>query len=332
VADLRKLLCLSACLGATLSWAAPATLVSTQATWFGMCDASGAVALGTNLFAVANDEDNAIRVYQLDRPGVPVQSIELSSFLAVDPKKPETDLEGATWLGDSIFWITSHGQNRSGKYRSSRHRLFATRVVNSPKGVRLVTVGRPYTDLLTDLVWDPRFRPFNLLAATRLPPKSPGALNIEGICGTPATNLLIGFRNPIPQGRALLVPLLNPFEILRGLPARLGDPILLDLEGRGIRDLGFWRGKYVIIAGSSDGGGHARLYFWDGGKSAPQKIEHAHLKGINPEAVVAYPNRDDAFQLLSDDGTLEIGGVSCKSLPNPAQRRFRSVWVWPEKP
>lgn len=306
---------------------APGVLVSTQTTWFGMCDASAAVALSSNLFAVANDEDNAIRVFQLDRPGLPVQSIDFSRFLGVDPKKPESDLEGATWLGDTMFWITSHGQNRAGKFRFSRHRIFATRLDGTAKAPRILAVGEPYLDLLVDLLSAPKLRPLNLRTALGLPPKTPGALNIEGLCGTPGTNLLIGFRNPIPQGRALIVPLLNPFQILRGQGARLGEPILLDLEGRGIRDMARWQDRYVIIAGSFDGKGHSRLYLWDGTNAVPHKIEHTHLKGLNPEAVVVYPQRNDCFQLLSDDGTDLINGIPCKNLPNPARRRFRSVWV-----
>ena len=41
-------------------------------------------------------------------------------------KKPESDLEGAANLADRIYWITSHGRNREGEARESRHRFFAT--------------------------------------------------------------------------------------------------------------------------------------------------------------------------------------------------------------
>lgn len=314
------------CLGVALGRAAPEVSVSAPTTWLGMCDASAGVALGTNYFAVANDEDNAIRIFQLDRPGRPVQSVDLSRFLGVDPGKPETDLEGAAWLGDTIFWIGSHGQNRQGKFRTSRHRLFATRVEPGPGGPRLVPVGRPYSGLLLDLLRDARLRPLQLAATLSLPPKAPGALNIEGLCAT-GTNLWIGFRNPIPQGRALVVPLLNPLEVVGGQAARLGDPILLDLGGRGVRDLGRWQNHYVIIAGSFDGRGQAQLYLWEGPGTAPQRIKHPALKDVNPEAVVVYAHRPDGFQLLSDDGTRLIGGVCCKALPDPSLKQFRSVWV-----
>src|SRR5258706_13400896 len=88
--------------------------VSTQTWYYGMCDASAAVALDNELFAVANDEDNSIRVYHAPAPGSPVASFNLSLFLGVEMKKPETDLEGGTWLGDRLFWITWHGRNNEG--------------------------------------------------------------------------------------------------------------------------------------------------------------------------------------------------------------------------
>ena len=48
-------------------------------------------------------------------------------------------------------------------------------------------------------------------------------MNIEGLCPTPEGELLIGFRNPIPGERALIVPLKNPGELIEGKPARFGD-------------------------------------------------------------------------------------------------------------
>src|SRR4051812_47763733 len=111
----------------TCAGAAARKTVSDETIFRGMCDASAAVALDDDLFAVANDEDNTIRVYHAAKGGPPVSSVDLSAFLRVDPKFPETDLEGAAWLGDRIFWMASHGRNHDGKFRASRDRFFATR-------------------------------------------------------------------------------------------------------------------------------------------------------------------------------------------------------------
>lgn len=91
----------------------------------GMCDASAAVALAGDLFAVANDEDNILRFYRLGQPGRPVHTYDLKSILFSKPKAPEADLEGAARLGERVFWITSHGRSAQGKLAPNRHRLFA---------------------------------------------------------------------------------------------------------------------------------------------------------------------------------------------------------------
>lgn len=304
-----------------------AATLSPPTVFTGMCDASGAVALDADHFAVANDEDNVIRIYRAMDGGAPVQAFDVSGFLKVDPRKPETDLEGACWLGNKAFWIGSHGRNRSGKFRPNRDYLFATTFVKTNGGFELVPAGQPYTHLLADLIAEPRLKRFKLDAASQLAPKAPGALNIEGIAGTPDGHLLIGFRNPIPGDRALVVPLLNPEEILIGQRARLGDPLLLDLGGRGVRDLARWQDGYLISAGPFNGEGSFALYTWAGGQATPKLIPGIKLKHFHAEAIIAYPDRPGMFQLLSDDGTRDFDGTACKDLPDPNQRQFRSLWV-----
>ena len=298
--------------------------LSSPITYYGMCDASAAVALGTNLFVVANDEDNALRVYRRQPGGLPAATFDLSSFLRVDRKSPETDLEGAARIGDRIYWISSHGQNAKGKTSPSRHRFFATTVRLSGDIPSLQPVGRPYVSLLRDLQTDPRLVSFRLAAAGRLAPKAPGGLNIEGLTATPEGQLLIGFRNPVPNERALLVPLLNPAELIDGKPARFGNPILLSLGGLGVRSMGWGSGRFLIIAGHYDNDGVSRLFEWAGPGGLPKPIEGVNFSGSNPEGI-AFENeggRHDFF-VLSDDGTLKIGGIDCKKLKDPAQRRFR---------
>lgn len=296
----------------------------------GCCDASAGVAVSSNLFLVANDEDSLLRLYRRDRSGPPVQSFGAEAFLDVDPLKPETDLEGATRVGDRIYWITSHGRNREGKARESRHRFFATTVsVGADGQVGLKAVGRPYPRLLADFVREPRLTPFNLGAAALRAPKEPNALNIEGLGATASGELLIGFRNPIPNGRALIVPLANPAEVIEGQPARFNDPILLDLDGRGVRAISRLGDRYLILAGSHDAKGRTHFYEWSGAPNeAPRKVPDSHFKGVNPEGLVVYPGTaPNEFQILSDDGTRSIGGTDCKLLRDPMQRRFRSFWV-----
>ena len=316
---------------AQLSLSAQAeTNVSSPVVYTGMCDASAAVALTDKLFAVASDEDSVIRVYNRERSGNPVQGIDLAALLDLDARKPESDLEAAARTGDRAYWITSHGRNRSGKLRLSRERFFATQIITNAQGIELKIVGRPYEDLLRDLTRDPRLARFNLGEAARHEPKARGALNIEGLSATPDGRLLIGFRNPIPDGKALIVPMLNPDEVIHGKPARFGEPILLNLDGLGIRDMAYSDGKYLIIGGPYDGKGQSHLYEWSGGTSAPRRLKGAHFKGLNPEAIIFYPDKGwREVQLLSDDGKKLVNGKPCKELGDANQQHFRSVWVTP---
>src|SRR5690348_752082 len=101
------------CLGC-MTWslfASQAGQLSPPEFFFGMCDASAAVAIGTNFFVVANDEDNVLRVYRRHPGGLPIAAVDVSRFLAVKGKSPETDIEGATMVSNRIYWITSHGRN-----------------------------------------------------------------------------------------------------------------------------------------------------------------------------------------------------------------------------
>jgi len=296
---------------------------------YGCCDASAGVAVSSNLFLVANDEDNLLRVYRRDQSGPAVQGFATGEFLHVDPKQPESDIEGAARVGERIYWITSHGRNRQGEARESRQRFFATTAnVNGQGRVELRSVGRPYTRLLNDLSADARLAKFGLGAGSLLAPKDAGGLNIEGLCATPEGELLIGFRNPIPGERALIVPLKNPGELIEGKRARFGDPVLLDLGGRGVRDIALVGGGYLIIGGSFAGGGKFHLYSWAGGTNAAQKIPEAKFKGANPEALLAYPGAPEGeFQILSDDGTRQIAGEDCKLIKDPARKWFRSFWL-----
>src|SRR5687767_5863356 len=92
----------------------------------GACDASAAVALNHDLFVVANDEDNILRVYSRSRPGPPVSRVDFTGFLRPEKKTEESDLEAAAQVGERIYWISSHGRNAKGKERETRHRFFAT--------------------------------------------------------------------------------------------------------------------------------------------------------------------------------------------------------------
>jgi hypothetical protein len=295
---------------------------------FGMCDASAAIALTDRAFVVANDEDNRLRVYFRGESGSAVWSMDMSGFLEVDRAYPETDMEGAAKVGDVIYWITSHGRNKEGEWRESRRRFFATQLKGEGSQVHLVPAGRPYRELFDDLASHAELIELDLAEAGQRAPKAAGALNIEGLAAGTDGALWIGFRNPIPEGRAILVQLLNPGEVVEGHKARLGEVVGLDLAGRGIREITWSGSDYVIVAGAFDGKGKSRIYRWPGPGLEPRRLREVDLAGFNAEAVVFFPGSDGhEFHLLSDDGSKEVGGVACKELSNANQRSFRSMRI-----
>ncbi len=280
----------------------------------GTCEPSAAVMLEPGLFLVGDDDQKDLRIYRTDAPGDP-EIVKISNLPGL---KKKADLEGAARIGDAIYWIGSHSRKNSGVEDLDRHRLFAITV--RPGSHELAAVGTPYESLIEDLQKDSRFEPFHLGAAAMLPPTSPGGLNIEGLAATPEGALLIGFRNPIPGHKALIIPLNNPREVLDRKKPTFGDPIQLDLRGLGIRSLEHWPAAngYVILGGSFEDGGTFRAFRWDGPGSAPppQLIENANLDLLVPEAVffdLAAPNQ---LVILSDDGD---------ACPNPPAFRSRRV-------
>jgi hypothetical protein len=290
----------------------------------GMADASAAIPIGEHMFVVADDEHNSLRVYRRDRGGFPIQSFNLNSLLTRSDKEEEADLEGAAQIGKTVYWIGSHGRNKNGKRQPAREVIFGTEVLLVENKVRMRAVGRPYHQLLDDLVVSPDLSKYNLRDASWLAPKAKGGLNIEGLAAAPDGKLLIGFRNPIRDGQALLVPLLNPAEMLSGRRARLGKPIELDLEGLGIRDIVYMppAKQYIVLAGPY-ASGKSRIYTWSGVPSdSPVPISGVDLAGWNPEACLIYPNESAQVQILSDDGAAKDATTKEATLAT-----FRGGWV-----
>ncbi len=299
----------------------------------GTCDASAAIALHPNLFVVASDEDNVLRFYRPNQPGPPAFKYDLNWMLATESKSTETDLEGATRLGQHIFFISSHGRNAEGKYAPDRHRFFALELTEHNGKIVAQPVGRPYRNLVEDLARDPKYARFRLAEAAKKAPKSPGGFNIEALADTPEGGLLIGFRSPIPEHRALLAPLLNPNDVVNGQPPRFGDPILLDLGGLGLRDMCSTPTGYYLVAGPDAGHkkSHAdsRLFTWAGGDAIPQAVPDVSFHKINPEGIFTLDaNHRSDFMIISDDGKRKVDGEECKKLPE-TERQFRAYRFTP---
>jgi len=332
----------------------------------GASDASAAVAVGEDMFVVADDENNVLRIYEASKAGQPVSTFDMTSFLDIETEHPEADIEAAAKIGQRIYWITSHGRNKDGKIRPNRYRFFATEVFSENLNIKLRPVGKPYKTLVHTLVKTDVGRRLGLEKATRfgeniskrerekLAPKKEG-LNIEGLCASPdGETLYIGFRNPRPKdsqsgrAKAIVIPLLNPDRIIEaGESPLFGEPILWDLNGLGIRGMEyshFHKTCFIIAGGLGEDVGFA-LYRWSGRPDSQPVLGRRLNLGeskFTPEAIVPF-EKSGRLLMLSDDGTLVVkiaGKLEClegeyrkdgttlnKYLLNPSKKTFRAIWL-----
>jgi hypothetical protein len=184
--------------------------------------------------------------------------------------------------------------------------LFALQINREVNGKFVASrVGHLYSTLLEDLAKDGRFKRYRIHKTVASNKNGRGS--IEGLAATPDGRLLIGFRNPLRggKGKALLVTLLNPLEVIEGKKARFANPIDLDLDHSGIRSIEFRKkNEYLIIAG--DDNEHkkhkkSRIYLYSYLHKS-RKID-IHLDNFNAEAAFFYPEDDASVQLFSDDGS-----------------------------
>jgi Protein of unknown function (DUF3616) len=305
-------------------------LVGGELKHFDRCDSSGSLAVDAEHFVVADDEQNVISVYRSTVDGSPVKVHDINHYFTPNDGK-EVDIEGSAALAGTIFWITSHGTNRKGANRPKRQQFFATKMTAATG--ELEQVGVSYTHLLADLIADERLQKYDLAKAAKIAPKEPGGLNIEGLAATPQQELLIGLRNPIVAGRALVLKLKNPHDLVldSAASAKFGKAIELDLGGLGVRSMEYWPHlqQYLIVAGAFDGGDQFALYLWSGDRAAnPQLVDVQLPADFRPEGIVLYSAQPDRVQLISDDGSaVRDGQTACKDLPNSANKYFRSLWL-----
>jgi hypothetical protein len=335
----------------------------------GASDASAAVAVGDDMFIVADDENNILRAYSVEKGGSPIFSYDLTDFLGVEREHSEADIEGVTRVADRVYWITSHGRNKDGKIRPNRYRFFATSVKSEGGNIAIRPVGVPYRSLVHMLVGTDSMHGLGLSEATRfnekdlpkkqrekLAPKEQG-LNIEGLCAAPeGKTLFIGFRNPRPfdkslkRNMALVVPLENPQAVVeQGDTPMFGKPILWDLAGLGIRAMEYshFHKAYFVIAGTHDDHSDFALYRWSGKRDeTPVFLQKLTMlpDRFTPETIICF-EKSPRLLLLSDDGSIPVkvsdesecmegelrddGTCLNKHLANPAKKTFRAIWLQP---
>ncbi len=344
-----------------INYAASAASTSTSRFHVGVSDASTAQALDADFMLVTDDENQVIRLYNRQNSGLPVASFDFNSSLGISSSNPEADLESSLRVGNRIYWLGSHGNSSGGAIRPNRYRLFATDLGGSGAASTLSYVGR-YDGLRNDLLaWDAanghglgaNFLGLTASAAAGVLPEAPNGagFNIEGLTIAPdGTTGYLAFRAPIvpasARSKALIVPVTNFTGLFSGNPtagtATFGNPIQLDLGGRGIREIKCnASGQYLIVAGPSTAFSGSsldfRLYTWSGNTGDAAVLRSADLSGLagsasSLESIVDLPSTLSAassIQFLLDNGDLiyYTDNIIAKDLPQTNFKKFRSDYA-----
>ncbi len=346
-----------------INYAASAAGTTNSRYHSGKSDASTAISLDSDYMLVADDEDQAIRLFHRNNSGLSFNSFDYTTDLGLTAGQ-EVDLEASTRVGSTLYWMGSHSNNKSGNDKPERERLFSTTLSGGTgASSTLEDFGAAYYQFLEDdlVAWDSGNTHglgadfFGLSASVTGVPEATNGFSIEGFSVAPgsSTTAYIAFRAPIvpatSRTKALIVPVTNFTTILDGSggttgSAAFGTPIQLDLGGRGIRSLECSNDGCLIIAGASDASGNFKLYRWSGNAADAPVAISTDLSTVaitgsgnegSFESIVSMPtgamNTWDGqqIQVLLDNGDSVYYGDAtvAKDLAQERYKKFRSETV-----
>jgi hypothetical protein len=327
---------------AALTWAGVGR--AQEIVFRGVCDGSAAVALSDREIATIDDEkEPRFRTFGV-QGGQPLAQVTIPG---VSDRGSEPDFEAGTVADGRSLWIGSHGRDSKGRFRREREVLLVAPVDAlssrsiAPDAIRRITSlpealrswGQQHNLPMRAAFGPPGETRPELAAEKR-------GVNIESLAYHPERReVLIGFRNPLPHGKALVAPMRNVEAVLGGADAVFGDPIPLDLGKRGLRDM-VWSERHramLLIAGPSGETGSFALYRWGAGPPSPLPWTVPLPARFHPETVVAIPESNDIL-VLSDDGDrrastnaaecrkdeFKAGVCTCKNIRERFADRLRS--------
>ena len=288
-------------------------------TFTGIFEPSAIQQLSDGRFLVAEDEkEHPLTLVSIQADGA-IRSVPLEVD-AEDAGKLD-DLEGLTLDAKGyLYAITSHSRNSKGEEKKSRNKLLRFRV----EGNRMVS-----PVVVTGLKAALASTHSPLVQATAvLDVKGDGGLNIEALEMAPdGQQLLIGFRSPLLDGKAILARLENPAAAFDAAAALRISPelISLDLGGHGLRALSWIPAlnAYLLISGPvAREQVQFRLWYWSGHPSAtprPIIVEglagFAHAEGITPALLAG----QQKIVIVSDDGSRIEGRPAQLLILDPQQ-------------
>ncbi|MDP2028861.1 MAG: DUF3616 domain-containing protein [Thiobacillus sp.] len=289
----------------------------------GLHEPSAILQLPDGRFLVVEDEPK--HPFSLFRIGLDdqVSSAPLSTEIQGSNKalRKLDDLEGLTAdRHGNIYAITSHSRNADGKQKKSRDRLVRFRI-ESDRIIDPIVV----TGLKPALL---EAHPILHAAAKIRDVKDDDGINIEALeISADQQNLLIGFRSPLLDNRALIATVENHAAMFEADEAiRISNALItLNLEGDGIRGMSWLPAlnTYLLISGPSSGGQvQFKLWRWSGQPdepalrlSVPGLLGLEHAEGVCPAVIDGQPK----IIFVSDDGSKKQDRFAHFLLLDPAQ-------------
>jgi hypothetical protein len=292
----------------------------------GIFEPSAVQQLPDGRFLVVEDEkQHPFSLFSLDpdgrvasRPLAPASPDTDKDFWKLD------DLEGlALDAAGFVYAVTSHSRNGDGEEKKSRHKLVRFRIEGDE-----VVQPRMVTGLKTALT---ATHPVLAAAAEIRDVKVDGGFNIEALeVDADGHRLLVGFRSPLLENRAIVASIENLAAMFEAgeAPRVVSTLDTLDLDGNGIRGMSYVPalGGYLIVGGPvARQAVQFQLWFWSGVRGAgARRVSVAglpgfeHAEGVTP-AVIDGCQR---IVIVSDDGSREEGRCAGFLLLEPSQLRI----------
>ncbi len=316
---------------------------SSDRYYAGAGNASSAIDVGGGYMVVADDESNVLRLYHERVSGDPIKTFDFTKLLPAGTS--EIDIESSARAGNTLYWMGSLSNKKSGKLDPERDIVFAATIAGSGAGTELTYLGS-YTHLREDLIaWDEsNGDPLGFAAATAggVPSNEADGFNAEGLefaAGSTST-AYVAFRAPIePPGDrtdAVLVPVTDFSSLVTdgnpgSIEATFGAPLEWNLAGLGVREIRKNAAdEYLVIAGTPDDSNSTfGLYTWDGNPAEQPVLSDTALSAVAGgawESIVSVPEplaEGNQLELLEDNGETVwyADGLTSKSgLPTGLQK------------
>ncbi len=295
----------------------------------GLYEPSAILQLADGRFLVVEDEKaHPFSLVSIGSQGeVSCSPLTPGLFESADSFWKLDDLEGLSIdRSGNIYAITSHSLDGDGDQKKSREKLVRFRI----EGNRVVAP-ESVKGLKSALI---ATHPVLAAAAGVSDVKGSGGLNVEALeCSADQQRLLVGFRSPLLDKRAIIATIENPAEMFDAdeqprISARLET---LDLGGHGIRGMTYFSSLdgFLVIGGPvSREALQFRLWFWSGDPGAPARRvdipgldEIGHAEGICPALI----DGQQKIMIVSDDGSRSEGRFARFMLLEPGQLQIAAA-------